>query len=64
MLTNEQRAHDLAITMLKFTLDNPSTISSAGEEGARFNVATEYSKLYRAFLEAMEQEFPPQDLDT
>lgn len=59
MLSNEQRAHDLAVTMLKFTMDNPSTIP--GGDGARFNVAKEYSKLYRAFLDAMNEEFPPQN---
>lgn len=59
MLSNEQRAHDLAITMLRFTMDNPETIQ--GEDGGRFNVAAEYTKLYHAFLEAMEKQFPPEN---
>ncbi len=59
MLSNEQRAHDLAVTMLKFTMDNPSTIQ--GGDGSRFNVAEEYIKLYRAFLDAMNEAFPPQN---
>lgn len=59
MLSNEQRAHDLAITMLRFTMDHPDTIQS--EDGTRFNVAAEYTKLYHAFLDAMNQDFPPQN---
>ncbi|MCI9576795.1 MAG: hypothetical protein HFJ84_09115 [Clostridiales bacterium] len=61
MLSNEQRAHDLALAMLKFTMNNPEILQPmSGEEAVRidFHVASEYAKLYRIFLDAMNHEFP------
>ena len=44
MISNEQRAHDLALVMLKFTMNNPEILQPAsGEEATRidFHVASE-----------------------
>ena len=62
MLTNEQRAHDLAICMLE-TVKNIRTQEQLrlGNVNAHFDYFEEYKKLYLLNLEAFNQEFPSND---
>lgn len=63
MLDNQQRAHDLAMVMLKFTLDHPETLRADPENKNApidLHVTAQYLRLYRIFLQAMEEEFPPE----
>ncbi|EHM3078025.1 MULTISPECIES: hypothetical protein [Enterococcus] len=55
-LTNEQRAHDLAIASLPFAKSIIDQRIQNGEDIV-FDVYLEYKKLYEASLEAMTEDF-------
>lgn len=59
-LTNEQRAHDLAIATLPLTLKDPNLLESLQTEkgDVQFDVYTIYKGLYAASLESFNNDFP------
>ncbi|HBT4499974.1 TPA: hypothetical protein MB070_001101, partial [Enterococcus faecium] len=54
MLTNEQRAHDLAIATLPFVRDIVKSQIIEGKD-AKFDAYFEYIKLYNQFLSAVSE---------
>ncbi|WP_165722328.1 hypothetical protein, partial [Enterococcus faecium] len=56
MLTNEQRAHDLAIATLPFVRDIVKSQIIEGKD-AKFDAYFEYIKLYNQFLSAVSEDF-------
>ena len=63
-LTNEQRAHDLAVASLPFVRDLVKADNANGID-TKFDVYFEYKKLYEMFLESLEQDetFSPNQKD-
>lgn len=59
-LSNEQRAHDLAVASLPFMKEQVDEAISNGENIV-FDVYVEYKKLYNLFLVAVTKDFPNQD---
>lgn len=59
-LSNEQRAHDLAVASLPFMKEQVDEAISNGENIV-FDVYAEYKKLYNLFLVAVTKDFPNQD---
>lgn len=67
MLTKEQRAHDLALTVLRWKLDHinetmdpkntTTTVDENGKKSAKINVYGMYSQDYKNFLTALGNEF-------
>lgn len=63
MLSNEQRAHDLAIVMLQNMLQNPASIALQGfevSEGNPLDVDKLYLELYNSSLSAINKIFSAQ----
>lgn len=61
MLTNEQRAHDLAIAILrdfKSALISEKMRESNSNEDVHFDYYLEYKKIYSIALEAINRDFP------
>lgn len=59
-LTNEQRAHDLAIASLPFTQQDPSVMNlyTTEDGNQNFDVYTIYLNLYKMALESFNRDFP------
>lgn len=59
-LTNEQRAHDLAIASLPFTQQDPSVMDlyTTEDGNQHFDVYTIYLSLYKMALESFNRDFP------
>jgi len=55
-LTNEQRAHDLAVASLPFMRDLVASERAKGNDIV-FDIYLEYKKLYGMFLESLAQDF-------
>jgi len=60
MLTNEQRAHDLAVASLPFMRDIIETETRNGEKIV-FDAYYEYKNLYTHFLSAVSEDFKDED---
>lgn len=66
MLSNEQRAHDIAILMTEYSLKNPVGVECAGVESSvendsinvTFDVSAAYIDFYKLAFNAMTKEFP------
>lgn len=59
-LTNEQRAHDLAVASLPFMREQIQTKIKNGEQ-VRFDAYIEYKKLYNHFLSSVSTDFKNDD---
>lgn len=62
MLTNEQRAHDLAISTLNYLLTNPASITLDGvnsdaDGNKHIDIFKMYVALYNQTLDSMNREF-------
>lgn len=63
MLTNEQRAHDLSITMVQYFMRNDVIPTGCEpDENGRINkdIFKLYVDTYRSLLKSMAREFPEQ----
>lgn len=58
-LTNEQRAHDLAIAILPFINESLEIEAAQYNEGFSFEPYTEYLKAYNSILSDLNRDLPP-----
>ncbi|HFD0491062.1 hypothetical protein [Enterococcus faecium] len=56
MLTNEQRAHDLAVASLPFLREITEQEIRKGND-QRFDLYLDYKKMYDLFLESLNRDF-------
>lgn len=66
MITNEQRAHDMAVMMVYWSLNNSQNLTqvqddvASGKTEIKLNPAEMYAEYYQAFLNEFNSQFPVQ----
>ena len=64
-MTNEQRAHDLAIAYVNQAMNPVALMAAANAAGAKdkfcFDVFREYMKVYNSVLGSFERHFPSEE---
>lgn len=61
-MTNEQRAHDLALLVTKYVMSNPHTVTDGSitvdkNGNCNVDIYTVYKKQYQEILEAVNRDF-------